>query len=83
MSKKPTVLLEHYLKELKLPTFLREYAKIAEISQKDRADYQTFLLRLAEREIQDREIRARCGCNKQGCALSDPRYGFSRSCCHG
>ncbi len=59
MSRKPTVLLEHYLKELKLPTFLREYPKIAEISQQDRADYQTFLLRLAEREIQDREVRAR------------------------
>ena len=59
MSKKPTVLLEHYLKALKLPSFLREYPKTAEISQKDRADYQTFLLRLAEREIQDREVRAR------------------------
>tara|TARA_B100000315_G_C14572511_1_gene586317 strand:+ start:1663 stop:2457 length:795 start_codon:yes stop_codon:yes gene_type:complete len=60
MSKdKPTVLLEHYLKELKLPTFLREYRKIAEISQQDRSDYQTFLLRLVEREIQDRVTRAR------------------------
>ena len=56
---KPTVLLEHYLKELKLPTFLREYRKIAEICQKDRSDYQTFLLRIVEREMQDREIRAR------------------------
>jgi DNA replication protein DnaC len=56
---KPTVLLEHYLKELKLPTFLREYRKIAEVSQQDRSDYQTFLLRLVEREIQDRVIRAR------------------------
>jgi len=56
---KPTVLLEHYLKELKLPTFLREYKKIAELCQKDRSDYQTFLLRLVEREMQDREIRAR------------------------
>lgn len=60
MSKnRPAVLLEHYLKELKLPTFLREYRKISEICQTDRSDYQTFLLRLVEREIQDREIRAR------------------------
>jgi DNA replication protein DnaC len=60
MSKnKPAVLLEHYLKELKLPSFLREYRKIAQLCQKDRSDYQTFLLRLVEREIQDREIRAR------------------------
>lgn len=60
MSKdKPTVLLEHYLMELKLPTLLREYKKIADLCQKDRSDYQTFLLRLVEREMQDREIRAR------------------------
>ena len=60
MSKdKPTVLLEHYLKELKLPTFLREHRKIAEICQKDQSDYQTFLLRLTELEMQDREIRAK------------------------
>ena len=29
MSEKATVLLEHHLKELKLPTFLREYGKMA------------------------------------------------------
>jgi len=60
MSKdKPTVLLEHYLTELKLPTLLREYKKMADLCEKDRADYQTFLLRLVEREMQDRDIRAR------------------------
>lgn len=58
-AEKPTVLLEHYLKELKLPTVLREYRKIAELCGKDNADYQTFLLRLVERELQDREIRSR------------------------
>jgi DNA replication protein DnaC len=57
-TKKATVLLEHYLKQLKLPTMLREYAKLADVCQAERADYQTFLLRLAEREIQDREVRA-------------------------
>jgi len=57
-AKKATVLLEHYLKQLKLPTVLREYAKLADVCQAERADYQTFLLRLAEREIQDREVRA-------------------------
>lgn len=57
-AKKPTVLLEHYLKQLKLPTMLREYAKLAELCQSERADYQTFLLRLVERELQDRELRA-------------------------
>jgi DNA replication protein DnaC len=58
-AEKPTVLLEHYLKELKLPTFLREYRKIAELCGQDNVDYQTFLLRLVERELQDREVRAR------------------------
>ena len=29
MNDRPTVLLEHHLKELKLPTFLREYGKVA------------------------------------------------------
>ncbi len=57
-ASKPTVLLEHYLKQLKLPTMLREHAKLASVCQSQRADYQTFLLRLSEREIHDRELRA-------------------------
>ena len=59
MSDKPTVLLEHYLKQLKLPTMLREYAAVAANCGKERLDYATFLLRLAEREVLDREQRAR------------------------
>lgn len=55
---KSTVLLEHYLKKLKLPTMLREYAQVAAICHKDRSDYATFLLRLVERELLDREKRA-------------------------
>jgi DNA replication protein DnaC len=55
---KSTLLLEHYLKKLKLPTMLREYAQVAAICQKDRSDYPAFLLRLAERELLDREKRA-------------------------
>ena len=55
---KPTVLLEHYLKQLKLPTMLREYAKLAPLCQSERTDYQTFLLRLSEREVHDPELRA-------------------------
>ena len=55
---KPTVLLEYYLKKLKLPTMLREYAPMAAVCQKDRTDFPTFLLRLTERELLDREKRA-------------------------
>jgi DNA replication protein DnaC len=55
---KSTLLLEHYLKKLKLPTMLREYGQVAAICQQDRSDYATFLLRLVERELLDRDKRA-------------------------
>jgi DNA replication protein DnaC len=55
---KPTVLLEYYLKKLRLPTMLREYASMASSCQEDRSDFPTYLLRLIERELLDREKRA-------------------------
>jgi DNA replication protein DnaC len=55
---RPTVLLEHYLKQLRLPTILREYAPLAVVCREDRSDFPTYLLRLAERELLDREKRA-------------------------
>lgn len=55
---KPAVLLEYYLKKLRLPTMLREYAPMAAVCQKDRAAFPTYLLRLTERELLDREKRA-------------------------
>ena len=55
---KPRVLLEYYLKRLRLPTILREYASMAEVCGQDRADFTTYLLRLVEREVLDREKRA-------------------------
>jgi DNA replication protein DnaC len=55
---KSTLLLQHYLKTLKLPTMLSEYAKLAAVCESDRSDYPGYLLRLAEREVQDRELRA-------------------------
>jgi DNA replication protein DnaC len=58
MSDAPAVLLDHYLKHLKLPTMLREHVALAASCGKERADYATFLLRLAEREVIDREQRA-------------------------
>ena len=53
-----TVMLEHHLKKLKLPSMLREYRKAAETCRSDRSDYPGYLLRLAERELLDREARA-------------------------
>jgi DNA replication protein DnaC len=57
-ERKPQVLLNHYLKKLKLPTMLREYAAVAGSCAKDNCDYVSFLLRLVEREALDREKRS-------------------------
>jgi len=54
----PQVLLEHYLKQLRLPTMLREYPKLAEQCAKESATFEQFLLRLVEQEMLDRERRA-------------------------
>jgi DNA replication protein DnaC len=54
----PTVLLDHYLGQLKLPTIRREYKSLALQCAQERADYPAYLLRLAERELLDRERRA-------------------------
>jgi len=54
----PQVLLEHHLKQLRLPTFLREYDKVARQCAAEGVDYPRFLLRLTELELLDRERRA-------------------------
>jgi len=54
----PNLLLEHHLKRLKLPSMLKQYKAIGQLCAQERADYTTFLLRLAERELLDREQRA-------------------------
>ena len=53
----PQILLSNHLKALKLPTFAREYEKVAKEAAQDRADYPRFLLRLCELERIDRERR--------------------------
>src|SRR4051794_16683978 len=57
MSEVPQVLLAHHLKALKLPTFLREYDKLARQCAAEALDRIRFLLRLAELELIDRERR--------------------------
>src|SRR5882672_8124124 len=54
----PQVLLDHHLKTLRLPTFLREYDKIAQQCAAEGVDFPRYLLRLAELELLDRERRA-------------------------
>ena len=57
MSDRSTVLLEHHLKELKLPTFLREYGKVAGQCAAEDVDHPGYLLRLSELELIDRHHR--------------------------
>jgi DNA replication protein DnaC len=54
----PQLLLEHHLKQLRLPTFLREYDKVARQCAVEQADYPGYLLRMAELELLERERRA-------------------------
>jgi hypothetical protein len=53
----PQVLLAHHLRQLKLPTFLREYEKVAAEAGREGLDHVRFLVRLAELELIDRERR--------------------------
>ena len=57
MSDRSTLLLEHHLKELKLPSFLREYGKMVAQCAAEGVDHPGYLLRLAELELIDRHQR--------------------------
>lgn len=54
----PRLLLEHGLKELRLPTILCEYDKVACQCAVELVDYALYLLRMTELELLDRERRA-------------------------
>lgn len=53
----PQILLAHHLKQLKLPTVLREYEKVARECAETGVDHPRYLLRLIELELIDRERR--------------------------
>ena len=57
MSDTPQVLLAQHLKALRLPTFLREYDKLARQCAAEGVDHTRYLLRLTELEMIDRERR--------------------------
>ena len=57
MAAVPAVLLAHHLKQLKLPTILREHEKVAREAARDGLDHVRYLLRLVELELLDRERR--------------------------
>ncbi|NKL24994.1 IS21-like element helper ATPase IstB [Rhizobium leguminosarum] len=53
----PEILLSHYLKILKLPTFQREYQKLARLCATEGVDHVGYLTRLSEREMIERDRR--------------------------
>lgn len=53
----PEILLAHYLKALKLPTFQREHQKLARLCAVEGVDHVGYLFRLAERETIERDRR--------------------------
>jgi DNA replication protein DnaC len=57
-ERKSTVLLQHHLKQLKLPTMLKEYPLLAKSCSQEKSDYPTYLLRLCEKELAERQRRA-------------------------
>ena len=57
MSDTPQLLLAHHLKALRLPTFLREYDKLAHQCAAEGVDHVRYLIRLAELELIDRDRR--------------------------
>ena len=57
MNSRSTLLLEHHLKELKLPSFLREYDKMAAQCAAEGVDHPQYLLRLAEFQLSEPEQR--------------------------
>ncbi|QFU07245.1 transposase [Rhodobacteraceae bacterium THAF1] len=57
MTAAPKILLADHLKTLKLPTFLREYEKLARQCAAEGLDHVQFLARLVELELIDRERR--------------------------
>lgn len=57
MTDSPQVLLQHHLKKLRLPTFLSEYAKLAQQCAAENKGHVQYLLRLSELELIDRERR--------------------------
>ena len=71
-------LLESYLKQLRLPTFLQNYAKFAEDAIQNNLDFQRYLLALAEQEVLQREQNRRKNRIKAACTSCGAAAGFAK-----
>lgn len=79
MTEAPKILLAHHLKTLKLPTFLREYEKLARQCAAEGLDHVQFLSRLIELELIDRERRM---VERRIKAAKFPATAYSGTCAH-
>jgi transposase/transcriptional regulator with XRE-family HTH domain len=72
----PQVLLAHHLKQLKLPTVLREYDKVARECARDGTDHPRYLLRLIELELRAPigALFISSGLHQQWPAFTPPRW---------
>ena len=66
MTDMPQVLLAHHLKALKLPTFLREYDKLARQCAADGVDHSRFLRPELERDADDLVTLLQQQCRRGG-----------------
>ena len=78
MTDTPQLLLGHHLKVLKLPTFLREYDKLARQCAAEGVEHTGYLLRLAELELIERE-HERFG-NEPAAVGPETAAGIGNSC---
>ena len=72
MSKNPAVLLlEHHLKELKLPTFLRDYDSVGAVCSQERCDYPQIMAVLYAGTSPEDALKLK---QEKPLAVSEPRF---------
>jgi DNA replication protein DnaC len=74
-------LLAQYLRRLRLPTMLREYAALSEAAAREGVPYERYLVLLAEREVATRDeylVRQRLGQAKFPAIKTFDQYDFAR-----
>jgi DNA replication protein DnaC len=59
MKDKRKLILDYQLKQLRVPSILRDYKQFSEQCSSEDTDYEEYLFRLTEREVLDRDTRLR------------------------
>ncbi len=82
MNDTPQVLLNHYLKTLKLPTFLREYEIMASRCALEKVDHVQYCVAVTELELIERERRTVERRIKQAKVSSGEKFGLFQFSIH-